>query len=68
MDQTDALHELELKIVKIAADLEAEKATTRRLEEEINSVKSGIGRGLWILGGGFLTSLVAWIAGGGLVR
>jgi len=68
MEQTEAVHELALKIVKLEAELEASKLTTERLEREIISVKSGIGRGLWILGGGFLASLVTWVAGGGLVR
>lgn len=68
MENNEAVHELALKLVKLEAELEASKLTTERLEREIANLKSGIGRGLWILGGGFLTSLVAWVAGGGLVR
>ncbi len=38
----------------------------KQIHSELDSVKSGIGRGLWILGGGFLASIVGWITTGGL--
>jgi hypothetical protein len=40
----------------------------RQLHEKIDSVTGGVGRGLWILGGGFIASFVAWIVAGGLSR
>lgn len=49
-------------IVRIAV-LE-EKVET--LTKKIDNLNSGINRGLWIIGGGFITSIVAWIVSGGL--
>lgn len=40
----------------------------RQLHEKIDSITGGVGRGLWILGGGFIASFVAWIVSGGLSR
>lgn len=40
----------------------------RQLHEKVDSLTGGIGRGLWILGGGFMASLVAWVVSGGMTK
>lgn len=49
----------ELKIQALEMDL-------AQARDDIKSLRSGIGRGLWIIGGGFMSSIVAWIAAGGM--
>lgn len=39
-----------------------------QMTTKMDNFSSGINRGLWILGGGFLTALATWITGGGLDR
>ena len=39
-----------------------------QLHQEIDKLSSGIGRGLWLIGGGFIASFVAWIVNGGLLK
>ena len=50
--------------------LETENALLRQhvsqLNKKVDNLNSGIGRGLWILGGGFLAALGTWITNGGL--
>lgn len=36
------------------------------LIKKLDSFSSGVNRGLWIVGGGFLTALVMWVTNGGL--
>ena len=38
----------------------------KALEESHRNLKGGINRGLWILGGGFITAFVMWITNGGM--
>lgn len=40
----------------------------KNLEDKVKGLSGGIARGLWILGGGFISAFVAWIVGGGLAR
>lgn len=45
------------------------KILTKELEsltKRVDNFSSGINRGLWIIGGGFLSALVLWIQNGGL--
>ena len=39
-----------------------------QLHQEIDKLNSGIGRGLWLIGGGFIAAFVAWIVNGGLIK
>ena len=39
-----------------------------QLHQDIDKLNSGIGRGLWLIGGGFIASIVAWIVNGGLIK
>lgn len=69
-----------MQVEKLEAELEKEREITKglsdkvltleiknnNLQKKLENLSAGIGRGLWILGGGFLSSVVAWIAGGGL--
>lgn len=60
-EDTRRLRELE----KEFAVMQSQFTDLKRRQENLNS---GINRGLWILGGGFLAAVVAWVAGGGLVK
>jgi len=64
LTEEDILERLRSAETKLAV-LEQSQKVNRR---DIDAMKSGIGRGLWIIGGGFISSVVAWIAGGGLGR
>jgi hypothetical protein len=57
----ERLRALELENALLAQEV-------KQIHSELDNVKGGIGRGLWILGGGFLTSIVVWITTGGLVK
>lgn len=59
---------LEEKIAQLETKVAVMEAENAALKAQVDNLSTGIGRGLWILGGGFMTSVVAWIAGGGLVR
>jgi hypothetical protein len=39
-----------------------------QLIAKLDNFSSGINRGLWIIGGGFITAFITWIVGGGLDR
>ena len=52
----------------VEKELAVEKQRVSTLETKVDSMNSGINRGLWLLGGGFISSVVAWIIGGGLVK
>ena len=39
-----------------------------QLHQEIDKLNSGIGRGLWLIGGGFIAAFVAWVVNGGLTK
>ena len=62
------MDDLEKRVIALEKELALEKQAVAALKEQITNLSSGIGRGLWILGGGFMTSFVAWIAGGGLAK
>lgn len=36
------------------------------MEKDIQFIKTGLGRVLWVLGGGVVSAVLTWIAGGGL--
>ena len=57
----DRLRALELENALLAQEV-------KQLHSEVDNLKGGIGRGLWILGGGFLASIVGWITTGGLIK
>lgn len=67
-------------IDELERKVESEQERIRRLETQLavlqtqqkeilgklNNLSGGINRGLWILGGGFITAFVAWVIGGGM--
>jgi hypothetical protein len=57
------LQERLIEAEKELAVLRVELENTKKKQENLNS---GINRGLWILGGGFIAAIVTWITGGGL--
>lgn len=36
------------------------------LIEKLDNFNSGVNRGLWLVGGGFIVAFVSWVTGGGL--
>ena len=52
--------------------LEVENALLRQqvtqLTGKVDNLSSGIGRGLWILGGGFIMAFGTWIMNGGFLK
>jgi len=58
---TDRLRVIELQNALLTQEV-------RQLHTEVDKLSGGIGRGLWILGGGFLASAVAWVINGGLIK
>lgn len=56
----------EQKIRELSDEVLALKIRNDSLQKKLDNLSAGIGRGLWILGGGFLSAIAAWIAGGGL--
>jgi|TARA_B110000908_G_C10164336_1_gene407599 hypothetical protein len=39
-----------------------------QLHQDIDALNSGVGRGLWIIGGGFIAAFVGWIVSGGMAK
>lgn len=39
-----------------------------QLHDEIDRLNGGIGRALWIVGGGFIAAVVSWVVSGGLLK
>lgn len=52
--------------------LEVENALLRQqvlqLTGKVDNLSGGIGRGLWILGGGFIMAFGTWIMNGGFIK
>jgi hypothetical protein len=59
----DDLQQRLIEAEKELAVLKVELENTKKKQENLSS---GINRGLWILGGGFIAAIVTWITGGGL--
>ena len=39
-----------------------------QLHQDIDALNSGVGRGLWIIGGGFIAAFEGWIVSGGMAK
>lgn len=69
-DRIKALEEHTAEFRKEITELKIElaKITSRQdaILEKVDKYSSGINRGLWLLGGGFILSLVNWVMGGGI--
>lgn len=62
-------------IDQLRRDMTNNTIALTRLEQKLESVggkidnySRGINRGLWIIGGGFISSVMAWLFSGGLHR
>ena len=53
-------HELETTIAVMQKDIET-------IGENVGNIQKSLARVLWIIGGGFLASFVAWVLAGGMV-
>jgi hypothetical protein len=60
--------ELRTEIVGLKVQQAAINVKLDNLSEKLEKFNTGINRGLWIVGGGFLAALTTWITGGGLSR
>jgi hypothetical protein len=59
-DTLKRLRELE----KTVAVLQVNNKT---LGDKLNNLSGGINRGLWMIGGGFISVVVAWVMAGGFI-
>ena len=59
-------HELKLEVAVLREKEQNLERELKTQKEIVNNMKGGIYRGLWILGGGFISSIVYWIINGGL--
>lgn len=58
--------DIEKRLRDVESLLAVEMQKVKTLEGKVNNMSSGIGRALWIIGGGFISAMVAWVVGGGL--
>lgn len=56
------------RIRKLETQLAVMESQQKDILSKITNLSGGINRGLWILGGGFITAAVAWVVNGGLHR
>lgn len=59
---------VEKRLRELETELAVLRANTDKQEEEIKGLKGGISRGLWIIGGGFMTAFISWVMAGGLTN
>lgn len=57
----ERLRELEKEVALLEQKMES-------IQKSNSNITEGISRILWLIGGGFIASVVTWIAGGGLDR
>lgn len=67
MEVDRELRELEKQLVSQNLKIALLEQNFARQTKELDSLKAGINRGLWIIGGGFLSGLGAWVMSGGLL-
>lgn len=58
-DDDDRLRELEKQMAVTQSEI-------RHLKNEIQKLTGGLGRVLWLIGGGIIASAVSWLLRGGL--
>lgn len=54
------------RLRSIEKDLAVIKVRVREIEKRQNDFQSGVNRGLWLIGGGFIAGFVSFIIRGGL--
>lgn len=55
----ERIQKLEIEVALLKQELETEKSRNENM-------RGGVNRGLWIVGGGFISSFVYWIVSGGM--
>lgn len=73
MSDVTRIRDLENELSQTKADLSAVKTELAITQTQLTQVtknqdkyQSGVNRGLWVIGGGFISAIVAWIVQGGL--
>ena len=59
MMSNEEIHDLDIRLVKVEERLQS-------MSHDLSGILAGINKLLWLIGGGFLLSGVAWIIQGGL--
>lgn len=60
--------QLEQRLRELEKDFAVLKSQYETQSKELNNLKGGVSRGLWIIGGGFITAAVSWIVAGGFMN
>jgi len=66
--QDEKIKELSDKQVELRLEVTKLITIQGQLIAKLDNFSSGINRGLWIIGGGFISAFITWIVGGGLNR
>jgi uncharacterized coiled-coil protein SlyX len=66
--QDEKIKELSDRQVELRLDVAKLITIQGQLIAKLDNFSSGINRGLWIIGGGFISAFITWIVGGGLDR
>lgn len=67
-DNSALRNELEIQAVQFRAEVKLLRHELTETRETLASLNKVLGRLAWIITGGFISSIVAWIVGGGLVK
>jgi hypothetical protein len=54
------------RLRRIESDLAVIKVQMHSVEEKQREFQTGVNRGLWLVGGGFIAAIISFIAKGGL--
>jgi uncharacterized coiled-coil protein SlyX len=66
--QDEKIKELSDRQIELRLEMAKLITIQGQLIAKLDNFSSGINRGLWIIGGGFISAFITWIVGGGLVR
>lgn len=61
---TEDLYSIRDTMVEIAKTQAIIETRLANVEATVSKFSGGINRGLWLIGGGFITAFVAWVADG----
>lgn len=63
-NHTEDLHSIRDTMVGIAKTQAIIETRLVSVEATVSKFSGGINRGLWLIGGGFITTLIAWVSDG----
>ena len=66
--QDEKIKELSDRQIELRLEMTKLITIQGQLITKLDNFSSGINRGLWIIGGGFISAFITWIVGGGLDR